>query len=84
MYKIIFSSTAKKQYLKLEKSVQLRISNALRRIMFNPETHVKKLVSFEGCRLRVGKYRIILELKKSELLILVIKIGKRDTIYKRL
>ncbi len=84
MYKITFSPIAKKQYLKLEKSVQLRISNALRRIMFNPETHVKKLVSFEGYRLRIGKYRLILDIKKSELLILVIKIGKRDNIYKRL
>ncbi len=82
MYKILFSPLAKKQYLKLEKSVQKRISIALRRLLFNPEKHVKKLVGLDYYRFRVGDHRIILDIKKKELLIFVIKIGKRKNIYK--
>ena len=33
-------------------------------------------------RYRVGKYRVIYTIKNNELLIMVLKIGKRDKVYK--
>ena len=84
MYKILFSAKARKQYLKLEKSVQKRISVALRRLLFKPERYVTKLVGFEAYRLRVGNYRIILDIKKEKLVILVIQVGHRRSIYKKI
>ena len=81
-YDIIFTDTSRRQFRKLEKDVQERIINALERIRIRPESYVKKLVGDPGYRLRVGDYRVILDIQKSELIILVIKIGHRKNIYK--
>lgn len=84
MYKILFSPKARGQYLKLEKSAQRRISTALRRLLFRPESYVKKLVGFDAYRFRVGDYRVILDIEKDKLLILVLQVGHRKSIYNRL
>ena len=83
-YEIIFTDTSRKQFRKLEKDVQERIIKALERIRIRPEAHVKKLVGDPGYRLRVGEYRVIIEIEKDKLIILVIKIGHRKNIYKNL
>jgi mRNA interferase RelE/StbE len=81
-YEILFTDTSLKQFKKLEKEVQERIIKALERIRIRPEIHVKKLVGDPGYRLRVGDYRVILDIEKDKLIILVIKIGHRKNIYK--
>lgn len=81
-YEIIFTDTSRKQFRKLEKDVQERIIKILERIRIRPESYVKKLIGDPGYRLRVGDYRVILDIQKSELIILVIKIGFRKNIYK--
>ena len=83
-YEIIFTDTSLKQFKKLEKYVQERIIKALERIRIRPEVHVKKLVGDPGYRLRVGEYRVIIDICKDKLVILVIKIGHRKNIYKNL
>ena len=83
-YEIIFTDTSRKQFRKLEKKVQERIIKVLERIRIRPEAHVKKLVGDQGYRLRVGLYRVILDIEKDKLIILVIKIGHRKNIYKNL
>jgi len=79
-YEIIFTNTSRKQFKKLEKDIQERIIKALERIRIRPEAHIKKLVGDPG----VGEYRIILDIEKEKLIILVIKIGHRKNIYKKL
>jgi len=81
-YEITFTDTSRKQFRKLEQDVQERIIKALKRIRIRPESFVKKLVGDPGYRLRVGDYRVILDIYKSELIILVIKIGHGKNIYK--
>jgi len=81
-YKITFTDTSRKQFRKLDKVIQERIIKSLERIRIRPESFVKKLVGDPSYRLRVGDYRIILDIQKSELVILVIKIGHRKNIYK--
>jgi len=83
-YEIIFTDTSRKQFKKLEKDIQERIIKALERIRIRPEAYIKKLVGDPGYRLRVGEYRIILDIEKEKLIILVIKIGHRKNIYKKL
>ena len=83
LYEVIFSKKAKKQLSKLEKDIRERIVSALERIRIRPEAYVKKLVGDPGYRLRVGDYRIILDIQKDKLIILVIKIGHRKGIYKK-
>ncbi len=81
-YEILFTDTSKKQFKKLEKEVQERIIKALERIRIRPEVHVKKLVGDLSYRLRVGEYRVILDIERDKLIILVIKIGHRKNIHK--
>ncbi len=81
MYEIIFSQTARNQFKKLERIVQERIIKTLERIRVRPEDYVRRLVNDPGYRLRIGDYRVILDIDKSKLLILVIKVGHRKNIY---
>lgn len=81
MYEIIFSANADKQLSKLERAVKERILHALERVRVRPELYVKKLVGEEGYRLRVGDYRVIVDIDHGKLVVLVIKIGHRSTIY---
>ena len=83
-YEIIFTNTSRKQFKKLEKDTQERIVKALERIRIRPEVHVKKIVGDTAYRLRVGEYRVIIDIYKNKLIILVIKIGHRKNIYKKL
>ena len=83
-YEIIFTDTSRKQFRKLEKDVQERIIKALERIRIRPEAHVRKLIGDPAYRLRVGEYRVIVEIEKDKLIILVIKIGHQKNIYKNL
>ena len=81
MYEIEFSINAEKQLLKLEKDLQKRVISALERIRIRPYPYVKKLVGNPYFRLRVGDYRVIIDIQENKLLILVIEIGHRKNIY---
>ena len=81
MYIILFSNKAKKQLFKLEKKIQERIIAALERIRIRPESYIAKLVGDQGYKLRVGDYRVIMDIDNNNLLILVIKVGHRRDIY---
>ena len=83
LYEIVFSRKAKKQLFKLERLIQERIISALERIKIRPESYITKLVGDPGYKLRVGDYRIIMDIDKSKLLVLVIKIGHRKNIYEK-
>ena len=81
MYEVIISDKALKQIEKLEKKEQERIFNALEKIRIRPESYVKKLVGMPGFRFRVGDYRIIVDIDKGRLLILVVKVAHRKNVY---
>jgi mRNA interferase RelE/StbE len=83
-YEIIFSDKALIQIKKLEHGIQERIIKSLERIRIRPETYVTKLVGDPGYRLRVGDYRVIMDIDKEKLHILIIKIGYRRNIYQKL
>lgn len=82
MYEIIFTPNAEKFFLKLEKSIQERILAKLERIRIRPGAFLEKLVGDRAFKLRVGNYRILIDLDQGNLIILVIKIGHRRNIYK--
>jgi mRNA interferase RelE/StbE len=80
-YHVIFSDLALKQLRKLDREIGQRIISTLDRIRIRPDAYVKKLVGDEGYRLRVGNYRVILDLDKEKLIILVLRIGHRRNVY---
>jgi len=82
MYLIEFSQTAEKQFYKLEKQIQIRVISTLERIRIRPHHHLKRLVGSPYFSLRVGRYRVILDIKEEKLLIFVIEVGHRSNIYK--
>ena len=80
-YEILFTESAKRDLGKLERETQERIIAALERIRVRPERFVRKLVGDAGYRLRVGDYRVIMDIYPNELVVLVIKIGHRRNVY---
>ena len=81
MYEIIITDQAKKQLVKLKKPIQERIGSAVERIKIRPHKFARKLYNSKYYRVRVDDYRIILDIKDSQLIIYVIEIGHRDQIY---
>jgi len=82
VYEIIFSPKAEGQFKKLEKRIQERIISVLERIRIRPEIYVSKLVGDPGYKLRIGDYRVILDIDRNRLIILILKVGHRKNIYK--
>jgi len=84
MYELIYSPTALKQLEKLKGNIKERIIIALERLRIRPEScNIKKLIGMQGYRFRVGDYRIIFDIEKEKLLILILQIGHRKNIYKK-
>ena len=83
VYEVIFSEKAESQLKKLEKNIQERILSVLERIRIRPELYAVKLIGDPGYKLRIGDYRVILDIDNNKLIILVIKIGHRKNIYKQ-
>lgn len=83
MYQIIFESKAENQLKKLDKSIQDRILSSLNRIKIRPfDYDIKRLQGSPYYRLRVGEYRVILDIQQNKLIIIVVEIGSRKNIYK--
>lgn len=82
MYKVIFSQKAEKQLDTLEYKIAERILSTLERIRIRPEHYVKRLVGCPYYSLRVGDYRVILDIQDDKLIIFVIELGHRKNIYK--
>lgn len=88
MYKIEYEKRVKKDLKKLDKSKILYIKNEIEKLALNPDenSNVKKLQGNNPYyRLRLNfDYRVIFTRNDSVLKILVIKIGHRREIYKKI
>jgi len=82
-YEVTFSNFADKQLSKLPLNVQYRIVSTIKRCQIRPYSHVKKLVGSKYFRLRVGDYRVIMDIIENKLIIHVIEVGHRKNIYKK-
>jgi len=82
MYEVIFTRTAEQQFNRLAENVQEDIIMALDRIKVRPHAFVKRLIGRKDYRLRVGAYRVILDINETSLIIVVIELGHRKDIYK--
>lgn len=81
MYEIILSDNARKQLSKLPQEIKNRIGQVIERIKIRPHHFVKRLVGSPYFRLRVGDYRLILDIQQKKLIILVLEIGHRKNVY---
>ena len=82
-YGIVWSIQASKQLERLDRSVAKRIHEKVGQLYQNPERYVEKLVRYPYYRLRVGDYRVILDIQNEMVRILILKVGHRSNVYER-
>ena len=84
--KVILTKASKKQLKKLDSSISKRILDYLEQLELinNPRSRGKALTSnLSGLwRYRVGDYRILCRIHEDKLVITVIEIAHRSTIYR--
>ncbi|MEV0641914.1 type II toxin-antitoxin system RelE/ParE family toxin [Streptomyces sp. NPDC050619] len=87
-YAFEFTATARRQLKVIDQTTALRILHALSRLGDDPyrdDADVKKLSGRDELyRLRVGAYRIAYMIDDGKLVILVVEVGHRRDIYRRL
>ena len=84
--KVILTDTFKKQLKKLDAAISKRVLDYLEQVelLDNPRSRGKALTSnLSGLwRYRVGNYRILCRIRDDELIITVIEIAHRSTVYR--
>jgi mRNA interferase RelE/StbE len=81
-YRILFSDHSKKDLKGLDEGTTRRILNVLyQRVRTNPLHYSKPLTNTKLRKVRVGGYRVLIEIVNKEIRVLVIKIGLRKNIY---
>ena len=84
-YTVKYTKEAKKKIEKLDESIKIIIKNAIEYIASDP--YKGKPLAYELSGLysfRTSDYRIIYRIREKELLIIVITVGHRKEIYKKL
>jgi mRNA interferase RelE/StbE len=85
-YRIEFSPRAFKQFKTLPKRVQKGLKNRIDSLSDDPRPKISK--KLEGAnnlyRLRFGDYRAVYRIEDNILLVLVVKIGHQEDIYRML
>lgn len=81
-FEIIWSDSAIRQLKRLDRTIAKRIFDSVTKLANNPHRYVRMIVKSPFYRLRVGDYRIIIDIKENRLRILRLKIGHRKKIYK--
>ena len=85
-YEIQFKTSAWKVFRKLQGEVRGRVAEAILGLAEDPRPPNAKKLSGKAdyYRVRVGDYRVIYEIHENVLVVLVIKIGHRGDVYRRL
>ena len=81
MYTIEFTNTCKKRFKKINQLDQKRIISKLKEIVWEPLQYLEKLSNNPNYKMRIGKYRVIINL--SHTTISIIDVGLRKNIYKK-
>jgi mRNA interferase RelE/StbE len=84
-YTLVYTREAKKNIEKLDSSIRKLIEKALETLSHDPFRGKQLSYELAGLRsFRTSDYRIIYRTKRRQVLILVISVGHRREIYKRL
>ena len=80
-YEIKIKPKALKQLKKLPKEIAARILNKVVFIKDTPQSFMKKLESKNIWSLRVGDYRVLIDIFEDKRLMEIIKVGHRKDVY---
>ena len=85
MYRLVFTRQAARSLLKAPNHIALQVREKLAEITADPfarHPNVSRLQNRPGYRLRVGDWRVICEVQKEEVVILVLKVAPRGEVYR--
>lgn len=84
-YKLKITKRARKDLRKLTEAVRNTVGSAIEALSSNPRPRGCLKLTDQGlCRIRVGKYRVVYEVRGDELIILVVRVGDRRDVYRGL
>ena len=84
LYKLKFTKKSKKSFDKLDKSIKIQFQRKLKERLENPILLSAKLSGYENIykiKLRNSGFRLVYEVQESEIVVLVLKVGKREKFY---
>lgn len=82
-YAVEFKKSARKEINKLSPEVAKPILKAIYKLANNPHPpQSRKMVAGETWRLRIGNYRVIYAIHDKHLVVEVIRVGHRQSIYR--
>jgi len=81
-FDVKWTSKAKKSLEKIERNITTRIITKVEFIKKDPLFYLKKLVDKEIWRLRVGDYRILIDIDFENKILYILEVGHRKNIYK--
>ncbi len=80
-YKLVFEKRALDFLNKLDNQIKERIWKKLQECKQDPFRYLEHLTEIEGYKLRVGDYRVIIDVDRKTETLFVLKIGHRKNIY---
>ena len=80
-WSVLWSFRSARQLKKLDKKQARRIRDAVLEITDNPFIAVRKLSDSAFFRMRVGDYRVIMDLQQGKMIIFVVEVAHRRRIY---
>jgi len=83
---VIYTTRARKDLRQLPRDIAQNCIREISRIKENPFSFVKKLKGSKHAplySLRIGEYRAILSIEEDRLIVFVLEIGHRSTIYRK-
>ena len=83
MYRLIFEKNALRDLNKLDGQIKKRIWDKLQECKKNPFRFLKPLIQIKGFKLRIGNYRVIVDVQEEESILNILKLGHRKNIYER-
>lgn len=81
-FEIVWSNSAVRQLRKLDHAVAKRIFDAVGKLRVDPERRLTRIVNSPYYRLRVGDYKVIVDMRRERLAVLVLRVGHRRSIYR--
>ena len=81
IYKLVFKADAKKEWDKLDSTVKTQFKKKLIERLENPRVESARLNGMKDCykiKLRSVGYRLVYQVRDSEILISIVAVGKRD------
>lgn len=86
-YSLEFKPKALKEWEKLDSTIKEQFKNKLKQRLKNPMIENDKLSGYNNVykiKLRSSGFRLAYQVQNSEVIVLVLKIGKRDKFYENL